>query len=132
VTITEESRDRLYQRLKEAVGETEATTLMEHLPPVGWADVATKTDVDYVRTATKSDLDHLREVMNLRFTAVESEMDRRFTEVARRFDEQDAKFATKADIADLRTELHKTLRAHTFTIIGAMVAVHGAMAAFLG
>jgi hypothetical protein len=46
VAITEEGRHRLYQRLEELLGAHEATTLMEHLPPVGWADVATKRDVE--------------------------------------------------------------------------------------
>ena len=30
---------------------------MEHLPPVGWADVATKHDLDQLRVATKHDLE---------------------------------------------------------------------------
>ncbi len=30
-------------------GRREATTLMEHLPPVGWADVATKRDLDALK-----------------------------------------------------------------------------------
>ena len=46
MAITEETRDLLYRRLAEVLGREEATTLMEHLPPVGWADVATKRDLD--------------------------------------------------------------------------------------
>jgi hypothetical protein len=46
MAITEEDRYRLYQRLEGVLGAGEARVLMEHLPPVGWADVATKTDLD--------------------------------------------------------------------------------------
>jgi len=44
MTITEANRHRLHQALIASVGEEEAATLMEHLPPIGWADVATKSD----------------------------------------------------------------------------------------
>ncbi|MGC8627359.1 MAG: hypothetical protein ACP5VR_07360 [Acidimicrobiales bacterium] len=36
----------MYNRLAEVLGPEDAVTLMEHLPPVGWADVATKRDID--------------------------------------------------------------------------------------
>jgi hypothetical protein len=39
----------MYTRLEEVLGADEAATLMEHLPPVGWADVATKRDLDTIR-----------------------------------------------------------------------------------
>ena len=54
MAITEQNRHHLHQRLEQVLGPEEASILMEHLPPVGWADVA-----------TKSDLDHLSEVMGL-------------------------------------------------------------------
>ena len=39
----------MYLKLEEILGAEEAETLMEHLPPVGWADVATKRDLDHLR-----------------------------------------------------------------------------------
>jgi hypothetical protein len=46
MTIDERARHRLHERLDQVLGPDEAAILMEHLPPVGWADVATKRDLD--------------------------------------------------------------------------------------
>ena len=84
MAISEESRHHLYQRLEEVLGPSEATVLMEHLPPVGWADVATKRDLDALETR-----------MNMRFERVDEkflEVDRRFDEMDRRFDQIDHRF----------------------------------------
>lgn len=48
-------------KLEQILGREEATTLMEHLPPVGWADVATKRDLDAFEERTE--LRGLREEM---------------------------------------------------------------------
>ena len=64
--ITEESRHRLHQRLDEVLGPEQATTLMEHLPPVGWADVATKRDLDSMEVGLRRDLDGFRKELELR------------------------------------------------------------------
>jgi len=60
LTIDERSRHELYLRLEETLGPEAATTLMEHLPPVGWADVATKRDLDHLATAFTGELGGLR------------------------------------------------------------------------
>lgn len=49
MAIDERSRHELYLKLEQVLGTQEAATLMEHLPPVGWADVATKRDLDHMR-----------------------------------------------------------------------------------
>lgn len=59
MAIDERSRHELFVRLEQVLGSQEAATLMEHLPPVGWADVATKRDVEALSFATKRDLEAL-------------------------------------------------------------------------
>jgi hypothetical protein len=45
MAIDERQRHELYRQLEATIGEQHAETLMSMLPPVGWADVATKQDV---------------------------------------------------------------------------------------
>ena len=66
MSITERQRAELYRAVEEHVGQGPADTLMALLPPVGWADVATKRDLDQLRDevfmhmASKADLQALR------------------------------------------------------------------------
>jgi hypothetical protein len=45
MAVDERARHQLFQRLEQVLGPDEATTLMETLPPVGHADLATKEDL---------------------------------------------------------------------------------------
>ena len=63
MALDERARHELFLRLEQALGPEQAETLMELLPPVGWADVATKRD-----------LDALEQRMNLRFDASEHKL----------------------------------------------------------
>jgi hypothetical protein len=56
MVLDERSRHALHTRLEEILGPDEAATLMEHLPPVGWADVATKRDLDHLEGKIQADL----------------------------------------------------------------------------
>ena len=56
MSISEAERHQLYLRLEQVLGESEANVLMEHLPPVGWADVATRRDLDHLETVLRSDM----------------------------------------------------------------------------
>lgn len=75
----------MHESLKRLVGDDVAETIMEHLPPSGWGDVA--------RT---HDLDALGENIRLQFQQVDrrfEEIDRRFEEVDRRFEEINRRFS---------------------------------------
>jgi hypothetical protein len=74
MAIDEQSRHDLFKRLEQILGAKEAATLMEHLPPVGWADVATKTDLDGLRAATKADLETLEARMDAKLHRMESRL----------------------------------------------------------
>lgn len=56
MAISEQSRHELYRRLEETLGSDAAATLMEHLPPVGWADVATKRDLEVLEQRLRADM----------------------------------------------------------------------------
>ncbi len=60
MAIDERARHALYRKLEETIGAEEATTLMEHLPPVGWADVVTKSDLAAVRDELRGEIGGLR------------------------------------------------------------------------
>jgi hypothetical protein len=58
MAISEHDRYELHKWLVDSAGEQVAETMMAHLPPVGWADVATKRD-----------LEHLAEMLRLEMRA---------------------------------------------------------------
>jgi hypothetical protein len=76
MTIDERARHELFLAVEHHLGPSQAETLMAMLPPVGWADVA-----------TKHDLVALEERMDLRFAALEhrllGELDRRLNQQTR-------------------------------------------------
>src|SRR5690242_17223786 len=63
MVLDERARHELFRRLEQLLGPESAGTLMELLPPVGWADMA-----------TKHDLDALEERTNLRFELLEQKL----------------------------------------------------------
>ena len=74
MVIDGRARHVLHQRLEEILGPDEAATLMEHPPPVGWADVATKRDLDQPQAATKRDLEHLQAATKLDLERLEAKI----------------------------------------------------------
>lgn len=57
MALSEESRHALHNKLDTVLGPDEAATLMEHLPPVGWAELATKQDLNALEAASNRKID---------------------------------------------------------------------------
>lgn len=60
MAVDERARHRLYEKLESVLGPEEATILMEHLPPVGWADVATKQDLEALKEVNRLEHEALK------------------------------------------------------------------------
>jgi hypothetical protein len=100
MAIDERARHELHRKLEEVLGPNEAATLMSHLPPVGWADVA-----------TKHDLALLEERMNLRFQSMEDRIGGKLDRL-------------RGDIFDRMAQQSVTfLRATVLSIVGSVLTV---------
>jgi hypothetical protein len=70
MTVDERARHQLFLKVEEELGPEAAETMMQLLPPAGWADVATKEDVRRVQ----GDLRQLEERMSMRFDMLENKL----------------------------------------------------------
>jgi hypothetical protein len=57
--IDERTRREMYEHLEAVLGTQTADVLMEHLPPVGWADFANKSDLNFTTADLRSSMDVL-------------------------------------------------------------------------
>ena len=106
MAISEDRRHEMYEGLIEALGRERATTLMEHLPPVGWADVATKRDLDQQTLVLRRD-------MEVEFGKVRAELASEIAAVRTDLGTEIGSLRTelRTEIASLRTDLRAEIAA---------------------
>jgi hypothetical protein len=95
MTVDDRSRLELHRRLSEVIGVEGADTLMAHLPPVTWQDVATRQDVSALGSDLRAEMAGLR-------TELKTEMADLRTEVKTELGE------LRIEMVGLRGELHTT------------------------
>ena len=78
MALDERARHELFLRLEQALGPASARTLMELLSPVGWADVATKRDLDALENkllaGLRGELLAQSNAINARIDAINAQM----------------------------------------------------------
>lgn len=60
MTVDDRTRLNLHRKLEAVLGSEEADTLMAHLPPVRWRDVATKDDLRSLEAVVRSEIAGVR------------------------------------------------------------------------
>lgn len=131
--MSEDRRLALLSRLIETLGEEEAKTLMESLPPVLWTHLATKDDLRALE-------ERLRAEFNGKFALILAELSKiqgQFVLIDGKFATIDGKFAlidgefAKIDgsFTELRghmsLEIAKAIRTMVFTVMAFSVAIVG-------
>lgn len=95
MTTTDNDRRILHSAFEKACGPRPAEILMEHLPPAGWRDLATKSDVESASLLLRTD-------MEVEFANVRTEIAGLRTELV--------------------SGMEKGFRSQTWKMIGAIVA----------
>ena len=105
---SESERHALREKLTGALGSETAGTLMEHIPPMSWDELATKTDLRQLadKMATKTDLRQLADKM-----ATKDDL-HQMADLLRK--------ERRADLQEVRGEMHKEFGA----VHGKFGAVH--------
>jgi hypothetical protein len=82
--VDERARHLLYRKLEAVLGPEEAGTLMDHLPPAGFANLATKDDLLGTRESLRSEMVALRAELVGRLESLEQRLTASFERTLRK------------------------------------------------
>ena len=113
---SEMKRLTLFEKLIDVFGEEPAVTLMENLPPGGWDQVASKTDLQTLKTEVNAKMD-------VGF----AKMDGQFAEIRGEFAKMDGRFAEvrgdmKAMEGRIDRQVSREIRNFAFATMGMILA----------
>ena len=123
-TVTERGRLALRQWAGEHMNELTAEGFMKSLPPKGWDDLATKSDIETLHAATKSDIARL----DTKIEALETKVDTKTEALETKIDTLGT-VLTATFTAQLATEIgavRKEATRHFVTLIAALITLTAA------
>ncbi len=104
MSITDRQRLKLLRTLETVIGPEDASTLMDHLPPVTWANVAT---IDHVSVVGDQTTKALRGEMQVLSTQLRSEMHTMSTQL--RSEMHTMSTELRGELNELRVELQSEI-----------------------
>jgi hypothetical protein len=99
-----------------------ADTLMDHLPPAGWSDLARTSDVSASQLLLKNDIEAVRTELKGDIAELRTEL---------KSDIQAVRTELKGDIAELRAEMVDRFAAQTKWFLGFMLTNIASMTALV-
>ena len=121
MSTNDKARLELHRRLDSVLGAEEASTLMSHLPPVTWDQVAKKDDLRALEA-------NLRAEISVSASGLRTEMADLRTEMADlRTEVRTGLAGVRTEMADLRTEISDAIVRQTRWMLGFALALTSVM-----
>lgn len=117
MTTDDRARLQLLRRLEEVLGPAEAETLVTHLPPQPWPELATKADL----LALEERLDAKFEAINGRFDGINHQFEGRFDGVNHQFEGVNHQFASLRH--ELLGAIDRAFHKQTWALVATMIAL---------
>ncbi len=118
MSTNDKARRELHRRLESVLGAEEASTLMSHLPPVTWDQLATKDDLRALEA-------NLRAEISVSASGLRAEMAELRTEV--RTEISGVRAEVHTGMAGLRTEISDAIARQTRWMLGFALALTSVM-----
>lgn len=113
MSVTEFERHQIFQWYEEAMGSERAAIMMNLVPPVGWGEVATRTDLAALGNGLRGEMAVLRSELRGEMAALSSELRGEMTGL---------RGEMKAANAELLRTLFFAMIASNATLVGLVLA----------
>ena len=111
MATSEHDRLQLFDRLRDTLGTDEAGILMELLPPVGWADIATNASVQAQGAALRGEMAGLGAELRVEMAGLRTDMQREMGELRTDF------VGVRGEFSELRGEIAQSMARQTRTLV---------------
>ena len=121
MSTNDKARLELHRRLESVLGAEEASTLMSHLSPVTWDQVATKDDLRALEANLRAEISVSASGLRAEIANLRTEMADLRTEV------RTGLAGVRTEMADLRTEISDAIVRQTRWMLGFALALTSVM-----